>query len=93
MNLADELSQRGMTQTYLAERLGVHPSQVNRWCRGAGMSIESEGRIRSVLGIPEPECQLDERHTRMLALLEDRPLLLELLEDGASPKVRILSEP
>jgi addiction module HigA family antidote len=51
MMLKDELEERGITQTHLAEHIGVLPKTINEICRGKrGISAEMAVQLSRALG-------------------------------------------
>ena len=51
--LSAALRPRVMSQSELAEKLGVSPQAVSKWVRGAGKpSLELMARIEELMGIP-----------------------------------------
>jgi transcriptional regulator with XRE-family HTH domain len=59
--IAKRRHQLGWTQIQLAERLGVSPSTVANWERGASYPKKKLGLVEQVLGVPldEPEPERD----------------------------------
>lgn len=51
-NIEAVIRQRGITQRALAEAAGVVPSAVARWKAGAGIKVETLGRIANFLRVP-----------------------------------------
>lgn len=73
--LGDLLKEKNMTQSTVAEKLGVHQTLISQWCRGKGTpNIRATMKLARILGVdytivieallPKEEISLGERPTR-----------------------------
>lgn len=50
--ILDELKEKGKTQVWLAQEMGIRPQQVNKWVRGSeNFTLETIANLEKALGI------------------------------------------